>query len=375
MFMSKIFTKDIVNSPDIKYKGPLGYREIRIIAWVFFALSSLGMIFSLGSTLIPEATSFGPAKQVMDYVKDIPLPLFLIANFAVIFSNKTGYKRLLLTYGLLVILMFAILNFVYLHYIMGGVQNALHYDMGRAFAMTNNILAASDATSSSLNIFVDLFLCALIFFFLKYEPKKVFTGKKIKIFRSLVILPYLYVIACTIIKLYANKGYYVLPCVIYPLLTTKPILSFIAFTLIMLVDKIRTHALIKKGYNKEQIDTYYKSNRNKLVVSINFSIIFLIVGLIDLVLFLIAFHILNNSAVEDVFTLLNYLSVLGIGRTFIIILLIPLILLFNYAKEYDTKRETLINLLIPIGGLGLTAFTFFEGVFQVVSRASFWGNV
>ena len=56
----------------------------------------------------------------------------------------------------------------------------------------------------AFNIFIDLFLCTMFMFFLTYEPKHFFTGKRKLIFRLLSILPILYEASSIALKVLAN---------------------------------------------------------------------------------------------------------------------------------------------------------------------------
>ena len=52
----------------------------------------------------------------------------------------------------------------------------------------------------AFNIFVDLFLCTLVMFFMNARPTKIFTGKKILIFRAFTLLPIAYEVTSIILK-------------------------------------------------------------------------------------------------------------------------------------------------------------------------------
>ena len=86
--MNKLFTRDI-SVPDIKYRGLLGYREIRIFAWLCFAFSAMGIIFKLGVHLYSSwpgwAAGFEGWNTASEIIGQLPIALFLLANFSFIF--------------------------------------------------------------------------------------------------------------------------------------------------------------------------------------------------------------------------------------------------------------------------------------------------
>ena len=72
-----------------------------------------------------------------------------------------------------------------------------------------------------------------------------------------------------------------LPPSIYPFLTTKPPLSFLAFLILGIILFIRKNKYLKTGKNEEQYHEYLKTNANSLSISIRMAIVFAAVALID----------------------------------------------------------------------------------------------
>ena len=67
-----------------------------------------------------------------------------------------------------------------------------------------------------------------------------------------------------------------------------------------------------------------------------------------------SFHLLNQF--EKVLSW-------GFGQTTPLLFIIPLVLLFDYKKTYD---DSMIDVIIPLGGIALLAFVYFEGGFEVL---------
>ena len=88
------------------------------------------------------------------------------------------------------------------------------------------------------NLFIDLFLCTLFLFFLNYEPKKYFQGRKKLLFRLFALLPILYELGALAIRICMVFAMIQPPDFIYPFLTTKPLMSFFLFVFLILGMKI-----------------------------------------------------------------------------------------------------------------------------------------
>lgn len=201
---------------DIKFRGPLSYRHLRIIAWVFLAIAQIGLLLKFNITLGKDPALFGRWPSFLSGFSSLMSPLFLIAAFSVVINAKDGYRRLIILYVGLSLMIFALFALVYLHYIVGTVA----LTMGYAAAFQNMEILFHAITSNgflAFNIFIDLLLCTLVTFFINYQPKKYFQGKKIYIFRALVALPLLYEIASIGLKIASSFNKISLPVLVYPL--------------------------------------------------------------------------------------------------------------------------------------------------------------
>ena len=96
-------------------------------------------------------------------------------------------------------------------------------------------------------------------------------------------------------------------------------------------------------------------------------------GIIDLLLALTLSIILvaiHEEEIEMNPGLLNYyisnVYSWGFGQCFPMILVIPIILLFDYKKTYDNNT---LDIIIPIAGIGAIAFLYFEVGYEIVK---FW---
>ena len=366
--------KDRTLENDIKYKAPLSYRYLRILAWFFLGLAQLVVVFRIGSRFDAGlAKAFEPWIIALGYFSDLPLPLFFLANLALILQRKHEFKKQFIKFGSLAALFYILANIIVVHYMFESVHrlipevNFIEFSQG-----ISSILCALGRVGYSLNIFIDLFLFVLTIFFLHYKPKKVFTGKKLYIFRSFVILPFLYEIGSLVIKALLADGKIKIITPFFFLLTSKPVYLFLAFFILLLLMKLREYKHLKKHESEQLLSEHYKTNAHSLRVSITISVILLICFVLDLitVLAITVFYAMSHPEIAELGLYeygLQYAQVIGFGWG-ATILLIPIILLFSYTKKHKNQN---IDLIIPLAGVGFIALIYVEGLYQVTSYSLF----
>ena len=350
---------------DIKYRGPLSYRHLRIIAWVCMIFMALSILFSVFYK-IKHLEGYDIAQQIFNFLGSLALPLFLIANFSFIMRNKKNLKKVILFYGLAALgMMFVAYAFLFRYYF--TVMTRYKPD---TFELAKDLLEMIINNNVNkyvfLNVFIDLFLCSLAFTFLTYQPKKYFQGKKVIIFRLFALLPVAYELACIYIKLHIiTSDTFFIPWYIFPLLTTKPPMLLLGFLILTILLAIRKHLYIKKNNcGEDQYEKFLQTNAN----SLHFSFMTVAVLLLVVVLDLIVFSIVTNSIAMKTGYELEEVSKMvvksGLGETVPVILIFPLIFLFSYSKEY---KDNIIDKLIPVGGIGLCVLVVMETIVQFVA--------
>ena len=354
---------------DIKFRGPLSYRHLRIAGWLFLIIAQIAVILSVGASagiINPNQTLI----NVMKTAKDLMMPLFLFAAFAQLLVAKNGYKRLLITYGGAALGIFLAFIFVYEHFFIGimsaiggGDTNGAH-EAGQQFISYLNFNGAL-----SFNIFIDLLLCTLVTFFINYTPTKYFQGKKIYIFRAFVALPIMYEIASILIKILVASQTVTISPFIIPLLTTKPPMAFLIFVAGAIFVKNRERFYIKNGRTYEDYKSFLKTNVNSLHFSIFLVIAILIAVALDITAFigilvgeLAGYNVNDPNFGEYIFYWAQTIYSWGFGQCVIMILLIPIILLFDYKKTY---KNNMMDIIIPCAGVILMVLVTVEGMFEV----------
>ncbi len=294
-----------------------------------------------------------------------------MANFALILQKKNNYLRLLGVYGGLAALMYLLATIITFHYAYGLTTALIPNVPLYSFSLTlGTLLTGIGNIAYVFNIFIDLFLCSLTFYFLNYEPKKIFTGKKIMIFRSFVIFPILYEIASIVIKALTALNVIMIPSFVFFLLTSKPAILFVVFLVLIIGMKMREKQYKKRFKNEKEYSEHEQTNAHTFRVSISLTVLFVIGAIVD---FIIAFMIaiifwISKEGTMDASTLasasVSFANNIGFGTAAPILMVAPILLLFSYKK---THKNPNIDIIIPVVGVGLIALVYIEGLYQVIT--------
>ena len=351
---------------DIKFKGVLSYRHLRILGWVFLAFAQIAVVLTFNAKLNPYAAAQSEAwANFFKLFTNLPLPLFMIANIASIMQKKDDYRSLLLFYGGMAFGMYLLENFLVFHYGFRAMNSISPTTWGETASIFGILLPLMGQSSYAMNIFIDLFLCSLMFFFVNYTPKKYFQGKKIIIFRLFTLIPFIYEIASVIIKYNVSFANITIPSYVFFLLTSKPPFLLIAFLIIIVILKGHEHLSIKSGKkDKKFFIEHQKTNAHTLGVSIVMSVIFFIVSIIDLfVTILVTYLTVVNYQVEPSQSI-EIIMGIGLGGSLLMVPIIPVILLFSYKK---THKNPQMDMIVPLVGIGSIVLVYVEGMFEAIT--------
>ena len=352
---------------DIRFKGVLSYRHLRIMGWIAIAVSQAGIILRFAQSIDPELEGkYTLAAGIMSAIGGLGIFLMLFANFAVIIDKKSTYLQLFLLYGFLTALFIGVYLLLVYRYL-GGILKL--FESGESFE--NMLRELGDGSGFfAFNVFLDLLLCTMVVFFMNYRPRRFFTGKKLIWFRLLVLIPVLYEIACIILKALAACGRIRMSPLLFPLLTAKPPMCFLLFVVMTMYIKRREIRYLKAGRSYEEYEAFLKTNANSFQFAKAFSLRIFLMGLLDVVLmFVLTIVIVASSGLEmgaaEEYTSRTFgiLTSIGVGESGPMILFAPLALLFSYVKSY---KNTLIDLFIPIAGASLIVIVYVEGIYRVI---------
>ncbi len=356
---------EITSENDIRYRGALSYRHLRIIGWICFALGEIGMFMSIAMKINEGLPASYPAFiYIFNFFYGLAMPCFLLANFAIILNAKDAYKKLLIRFGALTAAVFAAFFLFFGHYAM-GIGTA--YLGGRAETLEFvDMLLQSSGGYVAFNFFLDLLLCTLFMFFLNYEPKKVFVGKKLTIFRLFSILPILYEALSVILKVLSSVGRIKLSIYLCPFLTTKPPVMFVVFVVLALFLKLREKKFIKNGKTKEDYAGFLGTNANSLRFSIFTAVTFVIAAIVDLILLIVISALVTSAGGYDETQFAGVMMTVsgwGFGESLMLLILAPVVMLFSYTR---IPKKQKYDIFVPVAGTLLLVFIFIEGTYRII---------
>jgi hypothetical protein len=294
----------------------------------------------------------------------LSVPLFIIATFATILNKGKTIKSVIIFYAAAAIGLALALIFLYYRYVV-----ALFTSLG-ADTIDIAVVNVSLVYKLKVNVFVDLLMLSIFYFFVMYDPKKHFQGKWHYVFRALSILPMLYAIASYYIKVFANlsagtESEFIIPVALNVFLTTKPLPIYILFIALTLWLKRREKQIKKLGGSKAAIERFENSNRNSLSFSGFTSILCLVISMIELG------GLIATFVVGDL-SILFTLNAFEVGNSAGLFLAIPFLMLFSYSRKH---KDSSIDIIIILGGVGLMGLATVEMIYKIITTFVAASNV
>ena len=273
---------EITADNDIRYRGPITYQHFQILGWLCIVVSQIALLLRIGSKLDASiAESFGSIEPLLKSISNMSLPLLLFANFAQILDSSDGYKNQLIKNACASLGVFVSSLFFFYRYIVGALA-AVSTDPAEAGPVLEALLQTLSPTGFiSFNLFIDLFLCTLVMFFLNYQPQRFFRGKLVHVFRLFTLLPIGYEIACMVLKVLSARGVVRLPLWTFPLLTVKPPMTFLLFIILAFFVKVRELRFRRHGKTHAEYQEFLKTNKNSWNFSVFLAIMIVVVSVLD----------------------------------------------------------------------------------------------
>ncbi len=359
---------------DIKYKGVFSFQSFQVLGWICITVAVVMALMKVAVRVNPEdAQRFQGIADVISYIAEMSLPFLLMANFARILNNSEGYKKQLLRNGGAAAGIALVFLIFFNRYIVGTVGLLLEDASDANNLVMTSFYGVNKRGFFAFNIFIDLLLCTLFMYFMNARPKRVFTGRKILIFRAFAILPVAYEVASLLLKGLSAAGQVRIPSWGFPLLSVKPPMTFIVFMMLAIYIKTREWRYCRHGKTHEEYQEFLKTNRNAWNFSVFTAVILFVAGVIDLIIFIVM--VLNqggtaegvNALVESETAIKNTVAYsVGFGKSLILMIFAPIVLLFNYTKIPKNKT---VGMLIPVAGIALIALIVVQGAYQLISIA------
>ena len=351
---------------DIRYRGPLNYQHFQLLGWLCIVFSQVGLILSIGERLGQLPESFAGLTEPVTFLSFLSLPFLLIANFAQIMNGQKSYRFLLLKNFGAAAAIFAFYVFVLHRYLLGTIDIL---NDGTVPSMDVLLKIMEDVAPDGVlcfNIFIDLFLCTLVMFFLNYKPKRIFTGKCRFIFRTFALLPIAYEVGSIVLKVLAYRKQVTVSPFLYPLFTVKPPMTFVLFIVLAVYIKTRELRFRRRGKTHEEYKAFLNTKKNSWDFSLFLSIALIVISITDIIVYfltsIIEVNVLNLPK-EAASSYHPIALVMGFGDSIPLFFLAPLVLLFSYTRE---PRNKMMSTLIPVASFAMILMLYVEAIHQAI---------
>lgn len=289
-----------------KEKGPvfrpfLSFQVLKYIGAILITISQFTTLSSIYYKVYETKLLLSPTTiTILKNFSSIGLPLVMIAVLAGILYNRKSIK-LYLAFYLVCAVAFPFIEkaaiTLYLKFIFKTTKFNVPVDVEKSVSILAEYVVGN---YFSLNIFVDYFLVALMYFFMFYIPKKYIN---IKVFRSFVAIPILYVVVSYILLALARYDLITFNLYTNSFLTTKNYTAYVLILTVLIYLKV-----------KNEDDNHWTVPATKL----NYLMIITMVFLCVFDYFI--------SYVPNIY-------VFGMGTSYPLFLSIPFIFFFNYREE------------------------------------------
>ena len=307
----------LIAKQDIRYRGILSGRAMKIIGFVFLFCAQVYLCINAMNNFADLSQTTLEFANILDFLSIFALPMFLAANFCVIMSNKTRIKRTMIIYSAIALGIYALVLFVFYRYMVGLGKVFIPDDAAEAYGFADIIAKILFGKVINYNVFVDLALFSMFYYFLFHTPKKFVKNGSILAFRFLCVIPIIFAVVATVLYGFYNIGFIDLPVAVLAILPCRSITIYVIFFGIAFLIKLRQYLFEKWGGTTEEYERYARSNKSSLEISVISSVVIVVVCAIDLLLFLI------NPIV------IFY----GMGFNFYLAFSVPIILLLSYTKK------------------------------------------
>ena len=356
---------------DIRYRGPLSYQGFQILGWLCITLLSGILLLKIGIKLDPKhAAQYTSINRVLTYIESGSLPFLLISNFSRILNNEEGYRTQLIRNGGAALAISVVSILFFNRYVIGTFTQFVTDPEEVAPFLALEFNSIEKKGFIAFNLFIDLFLCTLVMFFLNVRPKRFFTGKKRYFVRAMAILPVAYEACSIYLKGQAATGKILLPFWTFPLLTVKPPMTFMVFVVLVLYIKQREWRFRRHGKMHAEYRAFLKTNRNSLQFSIFLAVVLVVAAILDFVImvFLTASAAVEAGSAEvfagnqaEVVRMMTGAFAMGFGDAVSLLLVAPLVLLFSYTR---IPKNKMFSAVIPVAAIVLMIIFLFEGAYQ-----------
>ena len=267
---------------DIRYLGPFSCRTFEILGWLCVALSVAVVVLAIITSVSSKAGAGQDIpRRILPYATQMSALFLIIAGISRGMRSSEEYKQQLLTYLGVAGIVAAGTALIFQRTVMTAI-NRLFLDPKQALPMVEKTFSDfSGIDFIAFNVFIDIFLCILLFYFVNVRPKRLFTGKWTLLLRACAVLPVAYAAVCMWLKYQAVCKDKLLPFRYYPLLTVKPVTTYGLFLFLAIYVKRKEIQYCRDGRTISQCQASLRTRRNSLRFGIVLAIALAVTAIVD----------------------------------------------------------------------------------------------
>ena len=341
---------------DIRYLGPFSCRTFEILGWLCVALSVAVVVLAIITSVSSKAGAGQDIpRRILPYATQASALFLVIAGISRVMRSSDEYRQQLLTYLGVAGIVAAGTALIFQRTVMTAI-NRLFLDPKQVMPLVEKTFADfSGIDFIAFNVFIDIFLCILLFFFVNVRPKHVFTGRWTLVLRACAALPVACAVACLCLKCRSVCNKTALPFWCFPILTVKPVTFYGLFLFLAIYVKRKEIQFCRDGRTYEACQASLGTRRNSLRFGIVLAIALAVTAIVDnLLQYGAAQLLLKSHAPEGADALawgLQAAKRIGFGGDSLILLVAaPFMLLYSFNR---VPKWRIFSVLAPLLAIAL----------------------
>lgn len=190
----------------------------------------------------------------------------------------------------------------------------------------NELLPSAFLSYMNINVFQDLLLCNVCFYFVAYRSERL-QGGRLVLFRTLSILPIAWLVVGVVLSGMIRAGMLVLPVWLVALLPSKRLSGLVLFFCMVLYYKYHEAEYIRQGKTEDEYEIYLSSNKNSTRFSVFMAVVLILISVAE-------------WSLSHISGIANW----RIGTSSGMYLAVPFVLLFSYNR---VQRHKVLNVFVP----------------------------
>ena len=301
---------------------------------------------SLSSTIkeFKEYLAYWPAVKGIYSLSRLVPPILILGLFARLIQKPQEVKKAFTQYFIMTALLFVAELIFYYFFFQEIFKEILIQENvdEKIIILSTMFLQEFMMFYANLNIFIDMLIAVIFFKFFMCNPKTTFFKNHIRIYRSLSILPVLYILVSGMLVGFEKLMYVSLPVWLISLFSNRGIYFFLIFACMCIYFKIRF-----KEKNENYI-SHLKNNSETLYFTV-----------------FICLVLLGITVVSKLFAFDTRMAIFKLDYAYNYYLLIPFVLVYNYSIKPRMRFAVILYAIYYIF-IFFILFVFYSAILYFV---------